>query len=410
MNHEAAHFAGARYFYLSYVPAPPQDDRTVGDHWVRRFYHDLNLAIDGRPGTRLRRQGFADFIVRKIEDRSEQKKIALAESEVFVALYSPDYLNREDSRKEREWFRQRLIRAGRPADGDNILPVLWTPSPAAVHSTDQARALALATDVDVYAVNGMSALCRLQIYQGAYQEILGRLAQHIVDTAEHAPLQPANPAQEPAEVPESPSSEVPFLAAVITPDRVRTAADTDKFNGYFHTLAGRWQPFGDRPPVVEDVATAVRRLRMHVDVRDFVPDRGLFGDCPGVLMIDPWVVENEAGAQVINAAISCLRKWVSVVVIADESGPDYRSHGTRLIERVVSMFPADASPLTFTTYDNWRLGIYNVVQRMRRRYLDARPAYPPPGRPIIRPRLWDGRLLRDEGPDDPMRPGTGVIT
>lgn len=405
MNHEAVPSAGARYFYLSYVPVPPQDDRTVGDHWVRRFYHDLNLAIDGRPGTRLRRQGFADFTVRRVEDRPEQKRIALAEAEVFVALYSPDYLNREDSRKEREWFRQRLIRAGRPADGDNILPVLWTPSPAAVHSSDQARAVVMATDVDAYVVNGMSALCRLQIYQSAYREVLGRLAQHIVDTAEGAPLQPAGLTQEPTQVPASPPSEVPFLAAVITPDRVRVALDASRLNGYFGARAGQWQPFHERPPVVDDVTTAVQRLRMPVDVRDFVPDLGLFDGCPGVLMIDPWVVDSEDGPEVVAAAVRCLKSWVSVVVIADESGPDYHSHGVQLIERLMDMFPGHVSPLAFTTYDDWRSGIQNLVQRMRRRYLDERPAYPPPGRPIIRPRLSDGRLPRDEGYDDPARPG-----
>ncbi|MGB2570974.1 TIR-like protein FxsC [Micromonospora citrea] len=395
MSHERPGLAGARYFFLSYVPPPTQNDRTLGDHWVRRFYHDLNLAIDGRPGARLRRPGFADFTVRPPEDRAEQKRTALAEAEVFVPLYSPDYLNRDDSRREREWFRQRLLRAGRPADGDNILPVLWTPSPAAVHAPDQARALAMAADVDAYAANGMSALCRLQIFQKAYKEVLGRLAQHIVDTAEQTPLQPAEPPSGPTDVPSTPTSEVPFLAVVIAPEQPPAPA---RLNGRPDTRADRWRPFRDRPPVVDDVADAVQRLRMPIDVRDFVPDAGLFRGRPGVLMIDPQVVETEDGTEAVRAAVDCLHSWVGVVVITDDSVPGRHSRRTALLDRAVAMFPATARPLTVTTYDDWRAGIHGLVDRMRRRYLDTRPAYPPPGRPISKPRLWENPPP-DEGVD-----------
>ncbi|MEE3918934.1 hypothetical protein V2I01_12360 [Micromonospora sp. BRA006-A] len=60
--------------------------------------------------------------------------------------------------------------------------------------------------MDVYAANGMSALCRLQKFQDAYKEVLGRLAQHIVDTAEQTPLQPAEPPTGPTDLPSSPTS------------------------------------------------------------------------------------------------------------------------------------------------------------------------------------------------------------
>ncbi|WP_422744231.1 TIR-like protein FxsC [Micromonospora sp. WMMD754] len=396
MSPERPVLAGARYFFLSYVPPPTHSDRTLGDHWVRRFYHDLNLAIDGRPGARLRRRGFADFTVRLSEDRAEQKRVALAEAEVFVPLYSPDYLNRDDSRREREWFRQRLLRAGRPADGDNILPVLWTPSPAAVHATDQARALAMAADVEAYAANGMSALCRLQIFQRDYQEVLGRLAQHIVDTAEQTPLQPAEPPTGPTDVPSSPTSEVPFLAVVIAPGQLPEAG---RLNGRPDTHAARWRPFRDRPPVVDDVTDAVQRLRMPIDVQDFAPDEGLFRGCPGVLMVDPRVVETPDGTEAVRAAVDCLHSWVGVVVLIDDPAPGRRSHATVLLDRAVAMFPPTARPLAVSTYDDWRAGVHGLVDRMRRRYLDARPAYPPPGRPISKPRLWE-----NPPPDEGVEP------
>ncbi|MBO4139369.1 hypothetical protein J5U46_04260 [Micromonospora tulbaghiae] len=395
MTSERPALPGPPYFFLSYVPPPTHNDRTPGDHWVRRFYHDLNLAIDGRPGDRLRRQGFADFMVRPPDDRTERKRTALAEAEVFVPLYSPDYLNRDDSRREREWFRQRLLRAGRPPDGDNILPVLWIPSPAAVHAPDQARAVAMAADVDAYAANGMSALCRLQKFQHAYKEVLGRLAQHIVDTAEQTPLQPAEPPTGPTDLPSSPTSEVPFRAVVIAPEE---PAEAGRLNGRSDTHAGRWRPFRDRPPVVDDVTDAVQRLRMPIDVRDFVPDAGLFRGCPGVLMIDPRVVETPDGAEAVRAAVASLHRWVGVVVIIEDSAPGRRSHAAVLLDQAIAIFPAAARPLAITTYDDWRAGIHGLVDRMRRRYLEARPAYPPPGRPISKPRLWENPPP-DEGVD-----------
>ncbi|GHJ07155.1 hypothetical protein TPA0907_15220 [Micromonospora humidisoli] len=395
MNHDRPLPAGTRYFFLSYVPPPTHNERTPGDHWVRRFYHDLNLAIDGQPGVRLRRRGFAAFTVRPPEDRAEQRRLALAEAEVFVPLYSPDYLNRDDTRREREWFRQRLQRAGRPTDGDNILPVLWTPSPAAVHAPDQARALAMGTDVDAYVADGMSALCRLQTHQKAYQELLGRLARHIVDTAERTPLQPAEPPSGRTDVPSSPTSEVPFRSVVIAPDQ---PSSPGRLNGRFHTHADRWRPFPGQRPVVDDVTDAAQRLRLPIDVRDFVPDTDLFRDCPGVIMIDPLVVETDDGAEAVRAAVDCLRNWVGVVVIVDASVPNHRTHATALLDRTVAMIPAPARPLAVTTHAEWQAGILGLVDRMRRRYLDARPAYPPPGPPISKPRLSE-HPLPDEGMD-----------
>ncbi|MEU7763285.1 MULTISPECIES: TIR-like protein FxsC [Micromonospora] len=395
MTSERPTLPGPPYFFLSYVPPPTHNDRTPGDHWVRRFYHDLNLAIDGRPGDRVRRQGFADFMVRPPEARTERKRTALAEAEVFVPLYSPDYLNRDDSRREREWFRQRLIRAGRPPDGDNILPVLWIPSPAALHAPDQARAVAMAADVDVYAANGMSALCRLQKFQDAYKEVLGRLAQHIVDTAEHTPLQPAEPPTGPTDLPSSPTSEVPFRAVVIAPDQ---PVDPGRLNGRSDTHAGRWRPFRGRPPVIEDVTDAVQRLRMPIDVCDFVPDAGLFRSCPGVLMIDPLVVETPDGAEAVQAAVDCLHGWVGVVLISEDAHHAHRSHAAGLLDRAVTMLSATTRPLKITTWDDWRTEIHDLVRRMRRRYLEAGPTYPPPGPPINKPRLWENPPS-DEGVD-----------
>ncbi|MEE3918933.1 hypothetical protein V2I01_12355 [Micromonospora sp. BRA006-A] len=138
MTSERPTLPGPPYFFLSYVPRRHTTTAPRATTGSAAYYHDLNLAIDGRPGDRVRRQGFADFMVRPPEADGTKTHRAGRGRGVRPAV-SPDYLNRDDSRREREWFRQRLIRAGRPPDGDNILPVLWIPSPAALHAPDQSR-------------------------------------------------------------------------------------------------------------------------------------------------------------------------------------------------------------------------------------------------------------------------------
>lgn len=399
------HSVGARYFYLSYVPAPAQEERFRGDHWVRRFYHDLNLAIDGQPGDRVRLQGFADFMVRRPEERPAQRKLALAEAEVFVPLYSPDYLNREDLRKEREAFRRKLISAGRSVHGENMLPVLWTPLPSPSHAADHERALAVAADIEAYRINGLSALCRMRTFHSEYQAVLNRLAGHIVATAERFPLRPAEPAPEPVDVPWSQPSEVPFRAVVLAPDRDEDPHHRAEQNGYFGARAHQWRPFGRHPAIVKDVAAAVQLLRMPIEVTEFVPGGGLFTHCPGLLLIDPHVVATRDGPETLRAAVESLRSWVGVAVIVDDSVPEHATRAAGLVDRVAAMFPPGASLATFTNHDDWRTGVHTLVGRLRRRYLDERPVYPPKGQPPPRPRLFEGRPPPDERSDEQPGPG-----
>lgn len=393
--------AEARYFYLSYAPTPSPDDRFQGDHWVRRFYADLNAAIDEQPGRRTRRPGFADFIVPPSADRQAQRQRALTEAEVFVPLYSPDYLNRHESRRERDLFRQRVVRAGRASDGANILPVLWTPSALTAHRSEQARALAIASDVEAYAESGLSALCRLQIYQAEYRRIVRRMAGHIVEAAATSPLQAAAATAQQLAVPPPPTAEVPFRAVLITSDWTPSTGDATMLNGY--ATRSRWSPFSGAPPVVDDLVVAVERLRMPPRVHDFVPAGDLFERCPGIIVIDTRVI-GAAGLDVIREAVGCLRSWVGVVLIADAAAPDHDTHGVTLLHQAAGLFPAHTGLVAVTGYDEWRAGITGLVHRMRRRYLAEHPAYPPPGRTIPRPRLWDSasppRDETEERPDE----------
>lgn len=413
MNPAATAASRARYFFLSYVPVLSLRDRIQGDHWVRRFYHDLNSAIADQPGPRLRRQGFADFTVRPHLDRLTEKRIALAEAEVFVPLYSPEYLDRAESTNEREAFRRKLINAGRPPDGENLLPILWNPLPASVHAGDRVRALAVAGESAAYVAHGMSALCRLQTYHRDYETVLRRIARHIVDTAERAPLgwpdlggldlgdpDLGRPEPEPVEPSAPRPSEVPFVTVVIAP-----GSGVAHHNGRVAARAERWQPFQGHQPVVTDVVAAVHRLRMPLEIREFAPGGGLFEGCPGLLVVDARIVAADGGHEVLRAAAECLRGSVGVAVLADSSAADHHAVGAVLLDEVLGILAVTATPVAFTSYEDWRAGVHGLVDRLRRRYLDETRVYPPRGPSTGRPRLSDGRRPPSGEPDDQHRPG-----
>lgn len=392
---------GARYYYLSYASAPRVDERFAGDPWVRRFYYDLNAAIKELPGERLWLPGFADFMVEPPRERPNQRKIALAEAEVFVPLYSPEYLDREEFRKEREAFRRRLVKASRPTEGENLLPVLWEPCRSASHAADQAHALSVAPDLTDYAEQGMSALCRLKIYLAPYREILGRLAEHIVDTAERSPMSPGAVVQDPVDAWQPRFSEVPFLAVIIAPETDEHRRDRAGRNGYFGSRTGEWRPFQHGGPVVRDVEAAVHRMRMPIRAAEFVPDPDLFANCPGLLMIDPYIVDTEDGRETLRHAVACLRGWVSIAILVDDNAPPHTADSD-VVKQVRAQFSgADR----FGNHEDWRIEVHSLVERARRRFLASRPAFPPAGPPPSRPRLFDGRPPPDTAFDDPSDSG-----
>jgi hypothetical protein len=392
---------GARYYFLSYASAPKADERFAGDPWVRRFYHDLNAAIKGRPGDRLWLPGFADFTVESPRDRPNQRRIALAEAEVFVPLYSPEYLNREELRQEREAFRRRMANAGRPAEGDNLLPILWAPCPSASHVEERDRALAVAPNIRAYAEHGMSALCRHRLYHSQYQTIMVRLAEHIVDIAERFPMSPGALVQDPVDAPHTRPSEVPFLAVIIAPESEEGRRDRAQHNGYFGTRAAEWRPFSHGAPVIRDVETAVHRMRMPIKTAEFVPDVELFANCPGLIMIDPCIVATPDGQETLRRAVSCLRSWVSVAILVDEHGA-----GRRPAEAVINQLREqfrDADRVD--DHAAWQVEVNNLVERARRRFLADRQAFPPAGSYSSRPRLFEGRPPPAANFDEQPGPG-----
>jgi FxsC-like protein len=365
---------------------PAREPRIRGDYWVRRFFDDLLTAVRRQTGLDLAPMGFCDVTLPIGSDRMEAVQEALAAAKVFVPLYSPTYLARSESLSELESFRRKLIDAGQSPDGDHVLPILWSPLRAPAHQVQRRHALAVADDIDEYADNGMSALCRMDLYRAEYSEILGRLARRIDSAGRHNSVGSAAPRRL-VEVTRPEPSEVPFLAAVIAPTAGNLPAGRRNRAGYGFGVE-HWRPFPADPEVVGEVTEVVERLSMHIEVREFVPDPAMFSDRPGMLLVDPWILATESGAEIVRAAVGCLQPWASVVIILDGSDPQAPVQGRTMVDEVRGILDV-AAPTVFTTAAGWRRGLPEQVDRMRRRFLSQGPSYPPKGPVVGKPRLDD---------------------
>jgi FxsC-like protein len=378
---------GSCYFFLSYAPPLPPRERIRGDYWERVFYHDLLTAVTRQTGLKPPLPGFAELTLPPGADRQEAVRDALAAAEVFVPLYSPDYLARPEQLSERASFRHKLVNAGQSPDGDHILPVLWSPLHTYGHLAEREHALVVAGDVDDYARNGMSVLCRVHAYRRSYADVLERVAARIVAVAEQTPLRPTE-AMPLIEVARPEPDEVPFLATFIAPTLSNLPAGNRESNGYGAGFEN-WHPFPGSGPLADDVTDLVQRLHMPIEIREFRPDAGMFLNCPGLLVLDPWILTTASGPEIVRSALGCLQNWVGVVVVVDRSDPAFRDKGSKLLDEVVQILRTAASPATFTDAIGWRRGVPSLVERMRRRYLRDGPSFPPAGPPQAKPRLAD---------------------
>ncbi len=378
---------GSCYFFLSYAPPLPPRERIRGDYWERVFYHDLLTAVTRQTSLKMPLLGFAELTLQPGADRQEAVREALAATEVFVPLYSPEYFARTEQLRERASFRHRLMNAGQPPDCDHVLPVLWSPLDSAKHLADRERALEVAGDIEHYARNGMSALCRNAAYSRSYGDVLKRLAHRIVTVAEQTPLRPTE-AVPLVEVARPEPDDVPFLATFIAPTLSNLPSGVRERNGYGAGFE-HWHPFPGSAPLAADVTDLVQRLHMPIEIREFMPDSGLFLNCPGMLVLDPWILDTPGGGEIVRAALGCLQNWVSVVVVIDRYDETFGDKGSQLLDEMVQIFRTAMTPATFTDAIEWRRGVPQLVERMRRRFLRDGPSFPPAGPPQQKPRLAD---------------------
>lgn len=170
------------WFFLSYA-------RVDRDNYLKRFVKLLRETIPRRTKVKLANIGFFDGDDIEPGDQwTTALETGLQGSQVFVALYSPNYFIRDYCGKEWTIFRSRL-QAISPAPNalpPLIIPVLWQPEKLLPDPLPDAVA-----DVqykhddfgDVYSTEGLWQIAKLRKHSDKYKEFVVTLADKIIAAA-----------------------------------------------------------------------------------------------------------------------------------------------------------------------------------------------------------------------------------
>jgi FxsC-like protein len=368
------------YFFLSYAHTPTGSDRDgpTADLWVTTFYHDLSAHV-----SRLARHGAgleAGFMASHSPGTQEWRaraSAALGAAEVFVQLYSPDYLLRPWPLAERASFGGRM--AGLSADHTrgHVQPVLWVPLAPGHQTPEVDEALELGLSVPEYAKNGLLAMCRLTIFREQYAAILRRLAQRIVTAAEATPLG-HSPTPVSIEVAQPSSDQASFVIGVIAPTAGVLAHRAGP--GRHGDTSESWHPFArsEQLPPTEYAAQVAQRLGLGTDTVDLLEDSDGLTSTAGIVLVDPWILAVAGGRTRLLTTIKALPEWAVLFILANEGDPKHRPHGEAFLADVVELLRCqqhvvkcarDAS--TFVQL------VPHVVTQARRRFLSRAPMFPP---------------------------------
>ena len=367
-------------FFLSYAHTPRLfDDGDDPDGWVKQFYRDLCMELVhfdqrwheyGQPGFMDDAMQNGTLWRRRLSER-------LASCRVFVPLYSRAYFRKEFCGREWALFRERqmahLAQTGVPNEA--IVPVLWQPLsdetlPAAAAGVQLARLV----ESTRYLERGLFELIRLD--RRAYLEVVIRLEEHLDSVArEGAP--PPGPVVNLDDV----SPLFPGPQTAVTPIRrlhITVAAFDDlslppsRESVFYGRQAEEWNPYhpvSDGPllPRAEDlvrelgyapVISSLDRARaatpvagpmdMETDTDDQAepgdPADGLDG--PGIILIDPWMADNPAGAARIAELDRRRKPWIRALVLWSRSDVQTLRHAAALRAKLQLAMPR--------SMDSWR--------------------------------------------------------
>lgn len=152
-----------------------------------------------------------------------------------------------------------------------------------------------------YADNGLCALLRLQPYHDLYQAVVDQMGEQIVEMAERDPIEPVEP-DKVGDIEKAPSAfpaarPLPvFFIQVAAPTTANAPEDRD-LRAYGDNPAD-WRPFAEQTLSLAEYARQVTE-RFDFDVR--LSEIGLAGDLagrrPGIIVIDPSFIADEAGGR-----------------------------------------------------------------------------------------------------------------
>jgi FxsC-like protein len=395
--------SAAPYFFLSY----PRIDPLAGnpdenpDQLVETFFGDLTHAVKrhatgGGDGV----SGFYDRAIPVGSDLEKLTTKALSAAQVFVPLYSVAYLNNSWPGRELTCFRKRVEQAGRDNPEGRFVPVLWTPLAGVKDPPGLRESLAHRVTVPDYADNGLRVLLKLPSYHDSYRAVIDRLAVQIVELAERDPIEPVEPsrvgdvAKARSEFPASRPLPV-FNVEIFAPTSESAPPGRDP-RAYGATPA-QWRPF----PVQQ--VTLAEHARQLIEPFDFDvrvgAATGVAARRPGIIMIDPTFIAEDAGRDSLRAIAEALPRWVlPLVVVAPDDAP------TRALAAGVLDILAKAKALPAERSGKAAHGIYSLddfvstvpvlVAEAERQYFRSRDRRVLPSQAAQRP-----SLRQPEGPD-----------
>jgi FxsC-like protein len=379
------------YFFLSHAHPLDQDlTGTDPDHWVKAFCDDLSSAVAHRSAGIGGRIGEYRRCRDEPETRDANAVDALRGAGLFLALYSEPYVRDSAARRER------LVFADARRDArQRIVPVLWE-KPLGVGSAAMAvaeeAALTVVPDVPDYREFGLSDLCRHPArLAGAYRSTLDALSAWIVAVAQGRPLDRQPPAHW------QPLHPVPterFVVNLLAPSFPEPLGESS----WYGRSATDWRPFqpADERPIGARVAALVNpdfyRTELVDGARAALPTQ----DCPGVLLIDPFISRDSAGEQLLRAVLDSVRPWIVPALVAcGESWARNNGHQNALartratVGRPEYSRPWQRGPAVLKRAEQFDDFFQAVIRDALLRY-DNRPA---PPRPDVeygpRPRIND---------------------
>lgn len=317
------------YFFLSYARSDPlagNPREGNPDKLVERFFADLTEAV--RRHASRRADLVTGFYDQEIPAESNWKQFlsrVLGAAQVFVPLYSPGYLKMSWPVLELACFWRRAELAGvNPLR--RCVPVLWTPltpQPGAQEPPGLRDALKLGGSEPDYAKEGLRALLKIRSYNVAYQGVVDVLAKQIVTLAEGAPIEPS----EVPDIDEVKSKSLPPRLAVFGIQTIALAAESTardpEARGAYGTDSTQWRPFPEQElPLAEYASQVAERFDFEAHVSGIENERETSASRPGLLLIDPWFIADDAGRARLAAAVDQLPSWVLPLVVLSRPDDD----------------------------------------------------------------------------------------
>ena len=308
------------YFVVSYAHSPAIADYPGPDGLVSTFFADLEAAVRRHAAPRSGPiHGFFDQQISPDSDWKESISQALGRTQTFVPLFSVGYFDRSLPRSELACFRRRVEMAALADPERRIIPVLWTPLSSTQDPSGLRKALALGHDAPGYAENGLWPMLKIRSYHDSYRAVVNLLAKEIVALAEESPIHPSEvpdiDEMKNAFTPGSPLAVFAIETAVPTAHIAARGNDPHGAGG----IDARWRPFPQQEHLLAQYASqVVERFGFQAEVRTIKTISDPRARRPGIILIDPWFIADEAGRYALRSAVTRLPRWVLPLLILDQ--------------------------------------------------------------------------------------------